>query len=225
MGEKNLKNKTQNIHQALNAATSSIKLAKKLLRDLEEDLAPSSRDLAGEFGIFDGHQVITEEEKEHPVPENYASKSKLVYGDKLKRIEKNGKSIFKQVDRVKRENVAGILAKKEGEWCVVTAHGSYEVLPAAVNYWDGEEGDEVQVLIPQENKQAPFAAVEKVIKDGENEGEKEEKEKDTESVEEMRSTNEEDDESKSAGEEDNGDVQEGAGRPSEKRAAEEEDLR
>lgn len=168
MNDKSLKNKIQNIHQALVAANSSINLAKKLLNELEQEIVPSPRELPGEFGTFDGYHVVTEEGKKYAVPENYASKSKLVYGDRMKRIEKKGKSIFKQVDRVKREKVAGILAKKDGEWCVVTSHGSYEVLPAAVNYWGGEEGDELRVLIPKENKQAPFAAVEKVIKEDEN---------------------------------------------------------
>ncbi len=157
--------KIQNIHQALSAAVSSINLAKKLLNDLEADTKVDTREIPGEFGVFDGHFMVTEEGEKYQVPENYASKSELVYGDTLKKIERDGKNYFKQVERVKRQEIKGVLAKKDGEWHLIDPHGSFEVLPAAVSYYDAKEGDEAVGIIPQDNPRVPFAALKSVIKD------------------------------------------------------------
>ena len=157
--------KIQNIHQALSAAVSSIHLAKKLLNELEAGQEEDTRELPGEFGIFDGHCMVTEEGEKYQVPENYASKSELVYGDSLKMMDREGKNYFKQVERVKRQEIKGVLAKKDGDWHLIDSRGSFEVLPAAVSYYDGEEGDEALGIIPQDNPRAPFAALKSVVKD------------------------------------------------------------
>ncbi len=157
--------KIQNIHQALSAAVSSIHLAKRLLNELEEAKDADPRELPGTFGEFNGYHLVTEEGETYQVPENYASKSELVYGDRLKMIDKDGKSFFKQVERVKRREIKGVLARKDGTWHIVDSHGSYELLPAAVSYYEGEEGDEAVALIPQENERAPFAALKEVLKE------------------------------------------------------------
>lgn len=170
----------QNIHHALAAAVSSINLAKRLLTELEEKAGPSPRELPGEFGKFDGHFMVTEEGEKYQIPENYASKSRLVYGDRLKRIVEDGEETFKQVDRVKRREVEGILAKKDGNWHIVTSLGSYEVLVAAVNYWNGEVGDEAVALIPQEDERVSFAALKEVKKEERREKGKEKEEKEEE---------------------------------------------
>lgn len=47
----------------------------------------------------------------------------------------------------------------------VTADGSYKISPVAVEFYKGEEGDEVVVVIPVEERNAPFAAVESVKKE------------------------------------------------------------
>lgn len=159
--DKNTRKKIQSIHHALSAAVSSINLSKRLLNDLEKASSLSTRDMPGEFGAFDGHFMVVEGGEKYPVPENYASKSKLVYGDTLKRIvQEDGKELFKQVERVKRLRIEGVLAKKDGRWCVVDAYGSHEVLAAAIKYYGVGEGDEVLAAIPQENTHAPFATLE-----------------------------------------------------------------
>ena len=161
--DKTTRRKVQNIHHALSAAVSSINLAKRLLNELERGGGSSPRELPGEFGVFDGHFMVTEEGEKYAVPENYASKSKLVYGDKLKRIVQDGEELFKQVERVKRQEIEGILAKKDGKWHVIDSHGSYEVLPAAVKYFGAKEGDEVEAIIPQGDPHVPFAALEGLV--------------------------------------------------------------
>ncbi len=157
--------KIQNIHQALSAAVSSINLAKRLLGELEAAEEVDTREVPGKFGMFDGHNMVTEEGEKYQVPENYASKSELVYGDKLKMMDRDGRDFFKQVDRVKRQKIKGVLAKKDGDWHLVDSHGSFEVLPAAVSYYDGKEGDEAVGIIPQDNPRAPFAALKDIIKE------------------------------------------------------------
>jgi len=165
MAKKKKKGQHQLIVQALNAAETNIRLAKQLLSELKvEPPKPSPKDLPGIVGVFDGENMVTEEGKKYPVNPNYASKSVLVYGDTLKRIEEDGQEKFKQIKRVKRQKVEGILAKKDGKWVAVTADGSYKVSPVAVEFYDGKEGDEVVVVLPLEDKHAPYAALEKVLK-------------------------------------------------------------
>lgn len=160
------KNQIQLIGQALQAAVSSINLAKQMLGELEREVRVSAKDLPGVTGTFDGEAMTCPDGKKFQVPENYASKSMLVFGDTLKMVEEGGEKLFKQIERVKRITEAGILAKKEGKWHAVTAEGSYKLLPAAVSFHAGEEGDEVTVTIPQDNRRAPFAALETVKKEG-----------------------------------------------------------
>lgn len=165
MAKKNRQSNTQLIVQALNAAETNIKLAKQLLSSTATAPRPSPKDLPGVVGTFDGENMITEKGEKFKVNPNYASKSVLVYGDTLKKVEEDGKERFKQIERVKRQTVGGILAKKGGKWAAVTADGSYKVLPEAVEFYEGKEGDEVTVVLPLENKKAPFAAIESIKKE------------------------------------------------------------
>jgi len=162
----NKKSDQQLIVQALNAAETNIRLAKKLLSGVEaESPKPLTKALQGITGTFDGENAIAEDGKKYLVNPNYASKSVLVYGDTLKRVEVDGQERFKQIARVKRQKVEGILAKKAGRWVAVTADGSYKVSPVAVGFYGGKEGDEIVVVIPVEERNAPFAALESVKKD------------------------------------------------------------
>ncbi|MBI4091295.1 hypothetical protein HY419_00920, partial [candidate division WWE3 bacterium] len=115
------------------------------------------------FGKFNGEVLIADDGKRYDVPANYSSKSVLVFGDKLKTYEENGERKFKQVERVKRFRVEGMLAKKEGKWHVVTSDSSYRVNDAAVEHFGVGEGEMVVVLLPLDNKFAPFAAIESAV--------------------------------------------------------------
>ncbi len=160
------KSDQQLIIQALNAAETNVRLAKTLLSGVGAvESKPSTKDLPGVTGIFDGENMVTEEGKKYVVNPNYASKSVLVYGDTLKRVEVDGKERFKQIERVKRQKVEGILAKKDGKFVAVTADGSYQVSQAAVNFYKSEDGDEVVVVLPLRDKTVPYAALESVKKD------------------------------------------------------------
>lgn len=173
MNKSQPRSSNQLIVQALNAAETNIKLAKQLLSAGGAAPRPSPKDLPGMVGTFDGENMVTEKGEKYKVNPNYASKSVLVYGDTLKKVEEDGRERFKQIERVKRQKVEGILAKKAGKWTAVTPDGSYRVLPEAVDFYGGKEGDEVMVVLPLEDKKAPFAAVESVKKEpSKPEGEK-----------------------------------------------------
>lgn len=163
-------NKTELIRQALNAAESSIKLAKQLMSEVERGgnsgrpNQPYQRNendnIPGLVGVFDGENMTTSTGQKLPVPANYAAKSQLVVGDTLKMIDQNGDKRFKQIQRVKRLRSTGIITKKEGKLTIVTQEGRYRVLPVAVEHLGLNVGDEVTVLVPESNLNATWAALE-----------------------------------------------------------------
>jgi len=166
------------INQALSAAVSSINLAKQLLSELtlvkstlgSQPSAPpgpktpevSAIQLPGVIGTFDGQFMNTTDGQRFQIPENYASKSMIVFGDKLKMVDVNGEKRFKQIERTKRQRSNGMIVKKEGRYHVVTSDGSYKVSSAAVSFFGGKEGDEAHIILPLNNKHVPFAALESV---------------------------------------------------------------
>lgn len=167
MATKSPKVQIQFINQALAQAQANLTQAKTLMRELEESLAavlPSSRDIPGIIGKFDGVYLVTDDGKKFQVPENYAGKSKLVYGDTLKMIEdvSGGPSTFKQIERVPRTTLSGILVKKDGKLVAVTSDGSHSLLPAAVSFHHGEEGDSVMVIVPENARNCSFAALDAI---------------------------------------------------------------
>jgi len=149
---------------------NSLGLTKQLIRDLERMQGGEGKsqnmganrtvDMPGITGVYDGDNMVTEKGEKFAVPQNYASKSELVFGDTLKRIEeKSGAFLFKQIQRVKRYRQDGVLVKKEGKWAVVTDGGSYKTLNASVEHFKLKEGDEVFAILPEGNKNCPFAAI------------------------------------------------------------------
>lgn len=166
------------INQALSAAASSINLAKQLLGELtlvkstlgsQPPATPSPKtpeisalQLPGVIGTFDGQFMNTDDGAKFQVPENYASKSMIVFGDKLKMVDVNGEKRFKQIERTKRQRSNGMIVKKEGRYHVVTSDGSYKVSSAAVSFFGGKEGDEAHIILPLNNRHVPFAALESV---------------------------------------------------------------
>ncbi|MEK7610944.1 MAG: hypothetical protein AAB486_01045 [Patescibacteria group bacterium] len=169
------------IMQSLLAAETSIGLAKQLLSAYggipvgggqvspnprfqprpDRDNRPSTRDLPGIIGKYDGENMISGDGKSFPVPGNYAGKSKLVYGDTLKLMDTpEGGKLFKQIEKVNRKRLEAKLAKKDGKWVVVTESGAtYKTLGTNVEFLGGKEGDLVAVLIPDDNPKSPYAAI------------------------------------------------------------------
>lgn len=114
-------------------------------------------------GVFDGEEMIDSLGKKYPVPANYASKSKLVSGDKLKLIIANdGTFIFKQIKPIDRKRIIGKLTEADGNWVVSSNNKKYRVLQASVTYYKAGDGDEVTILIPKVGE-TNFAAIENCL--------------------------------------------------------------
>lgn len=155
------------LRQSIAAAESSLKTAKQLLSEVESGgMRPSAKDLPGEVGVFDGINMVTEKGESYPVPVNYASKSLLVVGDTLKLVDEGGEKRFKQIEHVKRHKTNGILHKKDGKFKVITPEGSYNVLDASIEHFQGAVGDEVVLQLPAGNLTTAWGAVESINKPG-----------------------------------------------------------
>lgn len=116
-------------------------------------------------GIFTGKEMIGDDGKQYSVPLNYASKSKLVEGDRLKlTITGKGNFIYKQIDLVSRDRLVGVIRKDEkGNFLAQVDDKYWKVLFPSVTYFNGGEGDEVVILVPQGGR-SKWAAVENIIK-------------------------------------------------------------
>lgn len=177
-------NKYGIIRQLIDAAEESLAKAKALLDDAPNAQFGEALDVVGKAravgrmtlednakiieGVFDGQNMLGPDGKQYSVPANYASKSKLVEGDRLKlTIMSDGSFIYKQIGPVERSRLIGTLLRDEttNDYVVVTAERSFRVLLASITYFKGDVGDEVVILIPQD-KPGQWAAVENIIKKG-----------------------------------------------------------
>lgn len=174
------------IAQMIDSAEKNLAAAKQLLRQMlgAQAVKQPGKDLLGEKltglsvsaggkiieGVFDGHNMVGPDGKQYPVPANYASKSKLVTGDVLKlTIAEDGSFIYKQIEPVERKKILGVLtADERGDFRVVADGRTYKVLLASLTYFKAEAGDEVTIVVPAENGDVEWAAVENVIKKGEH---------------------------------------------------------
>jgi hypothetical protein len=112
-------------------------------------------------GVFDGAIMIGPDGKNYSVPANYASKSKLVEGDILKlTIADDGKFLYKQIGPVERKTVIGTLIHHDDQYFVEVNGKEYKILYASVTYFRLKEGSQVTVVIPADNPDATWAAVE-----------------------------------------------------------------
>ena len=112
-------------------------------------------------GVFDGQTMIGPDGKNYPVPANYASKSKLVEGDILKlTINDDGGFVYKQIGPVARRQIIGTLINHDGGFFVEAGGNEYKILLASVTYFKLKIGDQVTIVVPEDNPDATWAAVE-----------------------------------------------------------------
>ncbi len=134
--------------------------ARKSLEKLEHEyLRPDYTQVEGMVGVYDGKYMVAQDGTKIEVPSNYAAKTKLVFGDTLKQIEEDGKKLFKQIERVEREKVEGIMTKKEGEWYLLTDRGSYKVLDTAADFQGAELNSQATAFVPKNKLDSPFATI------------------------------------------------------------------
>lgn len=165
------------IQELLESATSSLKTASALLKDLTGVSDPSRERLISKAekmgsgtvngkiveGVFDGQNMMDSAGNSYPVPANYASKSKLVEGDGMKlTITDEGKFIYKQIAPIERRVVKGLLIQEDGQYKVLAEGKTFRVLLASVTFYRAEVGDQVTVLLPK-NMDAHWGTVDAVI--------------------------------------------------------------
>jgi hypothetical protein len=153
-------------------AETNLAAAKELLISIVGDdgtiVTPrtSQGDISGKIveGVFDGQVMIGPDGKNYPVPANYASKSKLVEGDILKlTIADDGSFIYKQIGPIERKQIIGTLVQHDGAYYVETNGREYRILLASVTYFRIKEGDQVTIVVPEDNPDAVWAAVEAAL--------------------------------------------------------------
>jgi len=170
------------IAQMIESAEKNIQSAKQLLREMMGGPAPRINNNAlfaakaqelgltegGKVieGVFDGQNMTGPDGKQYPVPANYASKSKLISGDVLKlTIADDGSFIYKQISPMERKKMLGtLIVDDKGDFRVIAEGKTYKVLLASLTYFKAETGDEVTIVVPQDNTDVEWAAVENVIK-------------------------------------------------------------
>lgn len=126
----------------------------------------SQEDVSGKVieGVFDGQVMVGPDGKSYPVPANYASKSKLVEGDILKlTIADDGGFIYKQIGPVPRRQIIGTLTQHDGAYYVEANGREYRILLASVTYFRLSMGDQVTIIVPEDNPEATWAAVEAAL--------------------------------------------------------------
>lgn len=115
-------------------------------------------------GVFDGQVMIGPDGKSYPVPANYASKSKLVEGDIMKlTIADDGGFMYKQIGPIARRQIIGTLTQHDGAYYVEANGKEYRILLASVTYFHLNEGDQVTIIVPEDNPDATWAAVEAAL--------------------------------------------------------------
>ncbi|MDN5275824.1 MAG: ribosomal protein [Candidatus Saccharibacteria bacterium] len=161
------------LHALIQEAETNLAAARELLISIVGDdgtvLTPKTshvEDAGGKVveGVFDGQKMAGPDGKEYPVPANYASKSKLVEGDILKlTIADDGSFIYKQIGPVERRQIIGTLVQHDGAYYVEASGREYRILLASVTYFRINMGDQVTIIIPADNPEATWAAVEAAL--------------------------------------------------------------
>lgn len=166
--EKQVKRLRSLIQEAETNLAAAHELLISVIGDEDRVVTPrqSTEEVTGKVieGVFDGQVMIGPDGKSYPVPANYASKSKLVEGDILKlTIAEDGGFIYKQIGPVPRRQVIGTLVQHDGVYYVEANGREYRILLASVTYFRLKEGDQVTIIIPEDNPDATWAAVEAAL--------------------------------------------------------------
>ena len=160
------------LRSLIQEAETNLAAAKELLISILDDddtivtARGSQEDVSGKVieGVFDGQIMIGPDGKSYPVPANYASKSKLVEGDILKlTIADDGGFIYKQIGPIPRKQIIGTLVQHDGAYYVETNGREYRILLASVTYFRINLGDQVTIIVPEDNPDATWAAVEAAL--------------------------------------------------------------
>ena len=152
------------LHALIQEAETNLSAAKELLISIVgEDgtiITPRSgtnEEVGGKVieGVFDGQKMAGPDGKEYPVPANYAI-LKLTIAD-------DGSFIYKQIGPTERTQIIGTLVQHDGAYYVEANGREYRILLASVTYFRINVGDQVTIIVPTDNQEATWAAVEAAL--------------------------------------------------------------
>ncbi len=132
---------------------------------------PESNFLEIVEGHFDGENMIGDDGKIYAIPANYASKTKLVVGDRMKRILTDTyREVYKVIQKAAARRVVGMFTMDEtGEFVVIvdTIPAPVKVLKASITFAMKQQnlrsGDTVAILIPA-NGISTWGAFDSIVK-------------------------------------------------------------
>ena len=162
------------IRDLLQSAQNALLSARKILATLSPEY--STPDIGTEWltsytseenkiieWVFTGDSMLGSDGYIYPVPANYASKSLIVQGSKLKAtIDPNGKIIYKIIEEIPYEVKKWFITKNGERYQITTDDRSYNVLLAAVTFHKANIWDQVSIRVP-DGKTATFAVIDAVI--------------------------------------------------------------
>lgn len=166
--------KIKALRDLIHSAENSIHSAKKILNSFLWEDEEGSVDMSGLSsynsgwdkvveGVFTGEAMLGSDGNIYPIPQNYASKSLLVQGSKIKAIiHPNGKIIYKIIGEIPFETKVGLITKNGEKYQITTDTKTYNVLLAAITFHHCNVGDSVTLRVP-EWKDATYAVIETVI--------------------------------------------------------------
>ena len=185
---KNMLKKIQTVLNMVEVAENNLKNIRQILTGLLEENGQKAiysnfstkksqdENLATEVieGNFDGENMMGDNGQVYIVPQNYASKSQLIIGDRMKWILTSEREIFKLIAPVERERVNGTFSI-DGENYAILVDGltsPVRVLKASATFAIKNQGlsvgDEVTVLIPKDSTPTWGALVSVVKKNTES---------------------------------------------------------
>ena len=78
-------------------------------------------------------------------------------------ITPEGKFLYKQIGPVERKTVIGTVVRHDDKYFIEVGGREYEILYASVTYFHLREGSQVSAIIPADDKNASWAAVEAAL--------------------------------------------------------------
>jgi hypothetical protein len=117
-------------------------------------------------GIFDGKFMVAEDGEKYPVPESYASKSRMLEGDGLSLVIKdNDELIFKMINPIHRIRAIKKIQedKKTKELYILHEDRKYKLSDCVINYYELKAGSKVIAILPKFLKNTEWASIDGVI--------------------------------------------------------------
>ena len=159
--------KVQLIQDLLESAEKSVQHAKHILGELTgSSNGFNAVDANAESfeGTFKGDHILADDGTRYEIAANYASKSKIVEGSRLRGvIMSNGNIKYTIIEKAQYELKLGkVIQDGQQETLIKVDDYIAKVLWESITFFRLEEGDEIYVRVPK-GKQAEYAVIDSAI--------------------------------------------------------------